>query len=340
LIVFGIAGCSKTTLYLALASRFPCAVVVPSNELKDDVVQRANVFGFDIVAYTQHEVFEMDLTGRILLIDEIFLFPEFHVRAIAALADRVIGFGDPAQTHDLGFGQNFQARFAPQADENQVELPVSFTVPQDVMRYAKSMGWIPHHWSSLSPVQNSMEWVHRHANFNIPTITFSRECKVGFVQNSQLSYTVVTAQGARIPRVVVHLCDRDLGVLSPAGTFASGDNMLPMIWTAFSRHTEKLYLDVSAIAANTFAFPHLPFSPDNEDISYIPPGAVPQGVFISPSIPTTIEKCPPSPTSSTSLPAPSGIISASMPELPPWPQLSPETTGLSLPSQPPPPPFM
>lgn len=332
LIVQGNAGCSKTTMYLGLALQFKCAVIVPSNELMEDIEKRAFDLGIDILVSTQHVCFDLDLSDYVLLVDEIWMLPEYHVRAIANLSSRVIGFGDPYQTHDLGFGQLFQSRFQQQVDEEFVELPVSFTVPQDIITLAKSLGLIPHHWSSLSSIETSLYRLRNLAELKMPTISFARECKVGFRSSIGNEYTVVTAQGARFYSVAHHICDRDLGILSPSGTFSTGDNLKPLLWTSLSRHSRLCVLDWSNSAYITFRVAPPPICNDDSVVKYLLDGD-PQGVFIT-STHTTLPACQESSLLSPPPSAPSGATSASIPPGLTWPPPPPPTES----RQPSPPP--
>jgi len=269
LIVMGNAGCSKTTMYLALASMFKVHVVVPSNELLADVTSRAAVLGVALEASTQHKVFDQDLSGAILLVDEVWLLPEWHVRAIFALAEKVIAFGDPYQTNDLGFGQTTQSRFTRDVSEKVVELPTSFTVPQDTMAYARLLRLIPGHYRTVSPVRQSMFVLTSNANISCPVITGSRECKAGMAHDEVR--TIVTAQGARFESACAHVCGRDLTVLEAAGTFGTGNNRRPLMWTMISRHSFKLYLDLSPSFYNSFGVFDFPSAVNDENIEYILP---------------------------------------------------------------------
>jgi hypothetical protein len=276
LVVKGVAGCSKTTMYLAFALVVPTVICCPSNELVADVYARAEQLGAHVQVFTQHTVLDQHIGDSVLLVDELWLYPEYHIRAIAAVARTAIGFGDPYQTNDLGFGQQFQAVFTLQTNEPSIELSTSFTVPQDVIRIAHDNLMIPKHWTSVSPVQESLFLVRGATKFDCPVITMSRECKAGFSTDDR-SYTVVTAQGARFKNVVLHICDRDLSVLSPSGTFNSGGNRNPMLWTMLSRHSNCAYIDFNRptfynfnITINNFA----------DNLVYL---KHPKGVFITPS---------------------------------------------------------
>jgi hypothetical protein len=191
LIIAGNAGCSKTTLYLALATVFDVTVVVPSNELRDDVEARALALGLELSVITQHAIFDQpDVAMTVLLVDEVWLLPEWHIRAIAALSERCIAFGDPYQTNDLGFGQSSQSVFVPLASERWVELPTSFTVPRDAMDLAIALKLVPSHYRTLSPVGTSIYRLTGAARFNCPVVSASRECKAGF--STEHAYTIVT----------------------------------------------------------------------------------------------------------------------------------------------------
>jgi len=268
LVIQGNAGCSKTTLYLALATVFPVFVVVPSNELLADVVSRANVLGVDLQATTQHRVFDQDISRRILLVDEVWLLPAWHVRAIFALSSKVAAFGDPYQTNDLGFGQTAVSRFSPSPLEKVIDLPTSFTVPKDTMALAHRLKLVPAHYRTLSSVSVSMYRLDRAANIYCPVITGSRECKAGMSHDEVR--TIVTAQGARFSSAAAHICGRDLSVLEPSGTFASGQNRRPLLWTLISRHSHMLYLDLAPAFFSSFGFIDLPAAVDNDDILYVP----------------------------------------------------------------------
>jgi len=268
LIIQGNAGCSKTTLYLALATVFPVFVVVPSNELLADVVSRAAVLGVDLQASTQHRVFDQDVSHRILLVDEVWLLPAWHVRAIFALSPKVVAFGDPYQTNDLGFGQTAVSRFSPSPLERVIDLPTSFTVPKDTMALAHRLNLVPDHYRTLSSVSVSMYRLDRAANIYCPVITGSRECKAGMSHDEVR--TIVTAQGARFSSAAAHICGRDLSVLEPSGTFASGQNRRPLLWTLISRHSHMLYLDLAPAFFSSFGFIDLPVAVDNDDILYVP----------------------------------------------------------------------
>jgi hypothetical protein len=228
---------------------------------------------------TQHVVFDIDVQDRLVLMDEIFLLPEWHVRAIAGLSSRSIGFGDYCQTADLGFGQTAQSVFSCVPGEFYAELPTSFTVPQDVMALAHRLQLIPDHYRSLSSVHDSMFALRSIANFSCPVVTGSRECKVGFTNS--LAYTIVTIQGARVESLVAHMCGRDLTVLDPAGTFATGMNRKKLLWTMLSRHSQRLYLDLAPAFSSSFGDWNLPFAENNDDIEYLPDPAF--RVILSPS---------------------------------------------------------
>jgi len=283
LIVHGNAGCSKTTLYLALASMFKVVVVVPSNELRTDIETRAAIYGVNIVVFTQHEVFACQafVTDSVLLIDEIFLLPEWHIRAIAALSPRVIGFGDPWQTQDLGFGQMFLAPLQPRDNECIIELPTSFTVPQDVMALAISFQLVPPHYRTISRVETSMFKLRSICSFDCPAITGSRECKAGYP--SEKTYTIVTVQGARFEDVVVHSCDRDLAVFDPNASFGSGINRNRLLWTMLSRHSRRCYLDFSPTFYRAFGPIPASYAEDDDVIKYFPTPQFEIQVFDTPS---------------------------------------------------------
>jgi len=269
LIIAGNAGCSKTTLYLALATVFDVTVVVPSNELRDDVEARALALGLELNVVTQHAIFDqLDVARTVLLVDEVWLLPEWHIRAIAALSERCIAFGDPYQTNDLGFGQSSQSVFVPLASERWVELPTSFTVPRDAMDLAIALKLVPDHYRTLSPVRVSIYRLTGAARFNCPVVSASRECKAGF--STEHAYTIVTIQGARVENLVAHCCGRDLTVLAADGTFSSGVNRSKLLWTMLSRHSRRLYVDFSD--AFYASFGHIPIpvlSTDNEDVEYL-----------------------------------------------------------------------
>jgi hypothetical protein len=267
LVVQGNAGCSKTTMYLALAVHHKVTVVVPSNELADDVEQRALDADVVITVLTQHVVFDFDQSDALLIMDEIWLLPEWHVRAIAALSERSIGFGDPYQTNDLGFGQLALSAFSIHPLEPSVELRTSFTVPQDVMAKAIELRLVPAYYRTLSKVKISMRMLRSIAHFSCPVVTGSRECKSGYANDR--TYTIVTIQGARVTSLVAHICGRDLSVLEPSANFSTGYNRSKLLWTMLSRHSQDLYLDFAPAFFSSFGSWDLPFAENDHNITYL-----------------------------------------------------------------------
>jgi hypothetical protein len=242
-IVQGIAGCAKSTIYLELARHLNIVVIVPSNELADDLVQRAAAAGVTIVVLTQHIVFTFPGVESfdLLVIDEAFTLPSYHVYALCALNPRSVAVGDPSQLTDMAIGAEIASPLT--VDAAQVfELPVSFTVPQDVIALAHAQGLIPRHWRSVSPVTNSIRILLPGDTVPpLPMITASRECAAGGRLSFARQRTIFTVQGQRYGEAILHICQRDHSAID-AGSFHQ--QRMGLIWTALSRHTQVLYLDL------------------------------------------------------------------------------------------------
>lgn len=240
----GIAGCAKSTLYLHLAEILNIVVVVPTNELRDDLLVRMNAMGVVLTVVTQHAVFELDLAGTdLLIIDEAFTLPHYHIAAICGLHHHTVICGDPFQLVDMGYGADHTDPLRPECAAIQLELTTSFTVPQDVLELAIRNRLIPAHWRTVSTVRHSIIPLGSSDVLpaNVMCVCGSRECAVGGRLSAARQRTIFTSQGSRFPEVVFHVCERDHSAID-AG--ADHQQRSGLIWTAISRHTRVLYLDL------------------------------------------------------------------------------------------------
>jgi len=214
--------------------------------LANDITRRATELGnCDLAVVTQHAIFDMDTAPyAIMFIDEAFTLPAYHVYAIANMHSHVVIAGDHCQLSDMAMNAHSTSALRPMDAIIRLELPESFTVPQDVMRFGHERLNVPTHWFSSSPIVVSMFPIipGEPRDLSIPTISGSRDCAQGTPLRDAgptKNRTIFTSQGQRFREVIYHICLRDSNAIdSNVGWTRSG-----LHWTMITRHTEIAHLD-------------------------------------------------------------------------------------------------
>jgi hypothetical protein len=261
--VDGIAGCAKSTVYLYLAALLRLLIIVPTNELRDDLILRAAELQVALDVVTQHRALELRNIRDydLVIIDEAYQLPEHHVFALCALHDFVVPVGDYHQITDLGFGSTTVATFSPTG--HVFRLTHSFTIPEDVLAFCIESGLCPPDCTTSNRA-HAFD-VYRDGVAADCVICASRDCAKNRnhrTLGTNDSRTIFTAQGQRWKTIIFHMCKRDSEAIESSSTFQSRR----LLFTALTRATVTIYLDFSSSAFEQIAPSFQRFNPDRSSL--------------------------------------------------------------------------